>query len=96
MVKNRNQPKADPSVGAGLMIGNHGSKLAMSKATRQHLDIFWDLIDEVLNVMLFVLIGLEVVVLRLTGWHLLAGLAAVPLVLPARPSGPPPETSPSR
>ena len=69
---------------AGLMIGNHGRELAMSKNTREHLDTFWELIDEILNALLFVLIGLEVVVLRLTGWHLLAGLAAIPLVLLAR------------
>jgi CPA1 family monovalent cation:H+ antiporter len=69
---------------AGLMIGNHGRELAMSETTREHLDTFWELIDEILNAVLFVLIGLEVVILRLTDWHLLAGLAAVPLVLLAR------------
>jgi len=69
---------------AGLLIGNHGRRLAMSKEVREHLDTFWELIDEILNAVLFVLIGLEVLVLRLTGWYLLAGLIAIPLVLLAR------------
>ena len=43
---------------AGLMIGNHGRALAMSKTTREHLDTFWELLDEILNAVLFVLIGL--------------------------------------
>ena len=50
---------------AGLLIGNHGRLLAMSDRTRSHLDTFWELVDEVLNVVLFVLIGLEVLVLGL-------------------------------
>jgi len=69
---------------AGLLIGNHGRRLAMSEKTRHHLDIFWELIDEVLNAVLFVLIGLEVLVLVLTKAYLLAGLLLIPLVLLAR------------
>ena len=71
---------------AGLLIGNHGRRLAMSLRTREHLDTFWELIDEVLNAVLFVLIGLEVLVLREGfSWRsLLAGAVAVPLVLLAR------------
>ena len=69
---------------AGLLIGNHGRQFAMSAEVREHLDTFWELIDEILNAVLFVLIGLEVLVLRLTGWYLLAGLIAIPLVLLAR------------
>jgi CPA1 family monovalent cation:H+ antiporter len=49
---------------AGLLIGNHGRHLAMSKTTREYLDTFWELIDELLNAILFVLIGLEVLVLN--------------------------------
>jgi CPA1 family monovalent cation:H+ antiporter len=45
---------------AGLMIGNHGRELAMSDTTRRYLDMFWELIDEILNAVLFVLIGMEV------------------------------------
>ncbi|MCL4110121.1 UNVERIFIED_CONTAM: hypothetical protein GTU68_016870 [Idotea baltica] len=47
---------------AGLMIGNTGRRLAMSDTTRKHLDLFWELIDEVLNAVLFALIGIELIV----------------------------------
>jgi len=69
---------------AGLMIGNHGRRLAMSDTTRDHLDTFWELIDETLNAVLFVLIGLEMVVLTFTGNYLLAGALAIPMVLAIR------------
>ncbi len=69
---------------AGLMIGNHGRQLAMSDTTRDHLDKFWELIDEVLNAVLFVLIGLEVLILDISGQTLLLGLLAIPIVLLAR------------
>jgi len=69
---------------AGLMIGNHGRRLAMSDTTRRHLDTFWELIDETLNAVLFVLIGLEMVVLTFTGNYLLAGALAIPIVLAIR------------
>ena len=48
---------------AGLLIGNHGRKFAMSDKSREHLDNFWVLVDEILNAVLFVLIGMEVLVL---------------------------------
>jgi CPA1 family monovalent cation:H+ antiporter len=69
---------------AGLLIGNHGRSFAMSAKTREHLDGFWELVDEILNAVLFVLIGLEVMVLDSTGLELAAGLLAVPIVLVAR------------
>ncbi|WP_424948243.1 cation:proton antiporter [Candidatus Spongiihabitans sp.] len=69
---------------AGLLIGNHGRAYAMSIVTRQRLDNFWELLDEILNVVLFVLIGLEVLVLQFNGAYLLAGLLAIPLILLAR------------
>jgi len=69
---------------AGLLIGNLGRKGAMSDNTRQHLDTFWELVDEGLNAILFVLIGLEVLVLTLDGQYLTAGLLAIPMVLAAR------------
>ena len=69
---------------AGLLIGNHGRSFAMSVTTRQHLDVFWELIDEVLNSVLFVLIGLEVLVLTFKGTYLAAGVLAIPAVLLAR------------
>jgi len=49
---------------AGLMIGNDGRALAMSDTTRHHVDLFWELLDEMLNAVLFVLIGLEVIVIH--------------------------------
>lgn len=69
---------------AGLMIGNRGRSLAMSDTTRKHLDLFWELVDEVLNALLFAIIGLEVLVIAFTGKTLLLGLIAIPLVLLAR------------
>ncbi len=69
---------------AGLLIGNHGRLLAMSDTTREHLDTFWELVDEILNAVLFVLIGLEVLVLSMNPNGLGAGLLMIPLVLAAR------------
>ena len=51
---------------AGVLIGNHGRRLAMSDTTREHLDTFWELVDEILNALLFILIGLEILVLTFT------------------------------
>jgi CPA1 family monovalent cation:H+ antiporter len=59
---------------AGLLIGNHGRRFAMSQTTREHLDTFWELVDEILNAFLFVFIGLEVLVLTFRRDLLLAGL----------------------
>jgi len=69
---------------AGLIIGNHGRRDAMSNKTREHLDMFWKLIDEILNALLFVLIGLEVLVLEFHVDTLIAGLISIVLVLVAR------------
>lgn len=69
---------------AGLLIGNQGRMFAMSSHSREHLDTFWELIDEILNAVLFVLIGLEVLILPFTQDVLLAGLALIPLVLLSR------------
>ncbi len=69
---------------AGLLIGNHGRLFGMSEKTRAHLDVFWELVDEILNAVLFVLIGLEVLVLTFTKQYLLVSLLIIPLVLFAR------------
>jgi CPA1 family monovalent cation:H+ antiporter len=69
---------------AGLVIGNHGRLLAMSETTREHLDSFWELVDEVFNAVLFVLIGLEILLLSYRGEYLLATIAIIPAVLLAR------------
>ena len=69
---------------AGLLIGNRGRLLAMSDPVREHLDTFWELVDEILNAVLFVLIGLEVLVLTFTRQYFIAGLVLIPLLLLAR------------
>ena len=69
---------------AGILIGNRGRLLAMSDTTREHLDTFWAVIDEILNAVLFVLIGLELLVLDFTPRYLWAILLAIPVVLGAR------------
>ncbi|MEB8430915.1 sodium:proton antiporter [Cocleimonas sp. KMM 6892] len=69
---------------AGLLIGNSGRKFAMSDKTREHLDNFWELIDEILNAVLFVLIGLEVLVLTFDTTAVIAGLIMIPVVLAIR------------
>lgn len=69
---------------AGLFIGNRGPQRAMSDLTQRYLFGFWTLVDEMLNAVLFLLIGLEVLVLRLDpslGW---LPLLAIPVVLAAR------------
>ena len=48
---------------AGLLIGNQGTSLAMSETTRMHVETFWELVDEILNSVLFLLIGLKIVFL---------------------------------
>jgi CPA1 family monovalent cation:H+ antiporter len=69
---------------AGLLIGNRGRTLAMSERTRERLDSFWELMDEFLNAVLFVIIGAEIIIITITANYLLAGLIAIPLVLLVR------------
>ncbi|MGE3691003.1 MAG: cation:proton antiporter [Novosphingobium sp.] len=69
---------------AGLFIGNAGFAHAMSDQTRDYVIKFWELIDEVLNAVLFLLIGLEVVLISRQPNLLLFGAAAIPLALVAR------------
>ena len=69
---------------AGLLIGNLAREGVWSAQTLRYVDAFWELVDEVLNAALFVLIGLEVMVLKMTGPIFFAGLLAIPLVLAAR------------
>lgn len=68
----------------GLFIGNHGVKYGMSEKTRSHLLPFWELLDELLNLVLFALIGLVVVSLVFQPSYLMAGLMTIPMVLLAR------------
>lgn len=69
---------------AGIFIGNHGVAFAMSEKTRKHLLDFWELLDEILNSLLFLLIGLEVLVVRVDLVSAEAALLAIPIVLLAR------------
>jgi CPA1 family monovalent cation:H+ antiporter len=69
---------------AGLLIGSHGRSFAMSEETRAHLDEFWQLVDELLNAVLFVLMGLEMLVLEFRWKYLAAGMIAIPVALATR------------
>ncbi len=69
---------------AGLFVGNQGREFAMTEKTREHVDTFWELIDEILNVVLFLLIGLELLVLPIERRWLVAGVLVIPIVLAAR------------
>ncbi|WP_201574061.1 sodium:proton antiporter [Psychrobacter sp. H8-1] len=68
----------------GLMLGNQGREWAMSDETRNYIDLFWELIDEILNAILFVLIGLEVVMIAYSGSLFVAGGLAIIIALLAR------------
>lgn len=69
---------------AGLFIGNRGVQFAMSETTREHVQKFWSLLDEILNSVLFLIIGFEVIALRFTGEIVLLTVLAIPVVLAAR------------
>lgn len=69
---------------AGVIIGNHGRKHAMSEQTRKHIDLFWEVIDELLNILLFLLIGMEMITMRVDSTLILAGLACIVIALLAR------------
>jgi len=69
---------------AGLFIGNRGRRFAMSDEVRSALDHVWSFLDEALNAVLFLLIGLEVLAVRFEGSHLLAAVLVIPLALGAR------------
>lgn len=68
----------------GLIVGNQGRSYAMSEQTEKNLDMFWELIDEILNAVLFVLIGLEVVLINFTGSLITTGLMVIVLTLLSR------------
>ncbi len=69
---------------AGLFIGNHGKRFAMSQTTRAHIETFWSMLDELLNSLLFLAIGFEVIAVTITGQIVGAGLIAIVVVLLAR------------
>lgn len=69
---------------AGLIIGNHGRAIAMSDTTRRYVDMFWELLDEILNATLFVLIGMEVLLIAFSAGEIVAAALAVVVTLFAR------------
>ncbi len=72
------------AVASGLIVGGRARRLAMSPLTRDNVDKFWELADDILNVVLFLLMGLELLVLSWNRNYLYAGLLAIPAVLLAR------------
>ncbi len=71
-------------VAAGLLIGNYGKKVAMSALTKDYLTKFWELIDEILNAILFLFIGFELLLIRDFRTYWLISVAAIFVVLFAR------------
>jgi CPA1 family monovalent cation:H+ antiporter len=69
---------------AGLLVGNHGKRLAMSETTTDHVEKFWSLIDGILNAVLFLLIGLEVFAIQFNLTYLICGLVIIPTLLAIR------------
>jgi CPA1 family monovalent cation:H+ antiporter len=69
---------------AGLLIGNQGRQFAMSDRTRERLTLFWELVDEILNSLLFVLMGIELLAVSFARKYILAGAAAIPVALASR------------
>ncbi len=72
-------------VTAGLIVGNDTNReTSMSQITEQYVDKFWELVDILLNTILFVLIGMEMLLLTFIKSYILAGIIAIPLLLIAR------------
>lgn len=72
------------AVCAGLLIGDIGAKHGMSAKTREYVDAFWVLIDEILNAVLFLLIGFEVFAVQLEQSFLITGVMSIALALVGR------------
>jgi len=72
-------------VTAGLFVGNDTVReTSMSKITEQYVDKFWELTDVLLNTILFVMIGMEILVLTFNNHYILAGFLTIPILLLAR------------
>jgi len=72
-------------VTAGLIVGNDTVRSAsMSEITEKYVDKFWELIDILLNAVLFVLIGMEMLLLVFESTYIIAGLIAIPVILACR------------
>jgi len=71
-------------VTVGIFIASNKHKIFSSVATRKHLSSFWEMIDELLNAILFLLIGAEILLVNFSVWQLVVALLAIPLVLLTR------------
>lgn len=71
-------------VAAGILIGNHGKKYAMSATTAEYVDKFWEMLNEILNAILFVLIGMELLIIEMRMEYYLIGAIAIVLILAVR------------
>ncbi|SFI26775.1 cation:proton antiporter [Halpernia frigidisoli] len=69
---------------AGIFIGNRGRDVGMSSITEEYIDKFWEMLDEILNAVLFLLIGLELLVIKFENIYILIGIIAIFVVLFAR------------
>ncbi|MDO7663268.1 MAG: sodium:proton antiporter [Planktomarina temperata] len=72
------------AVCAGLLIGDEMTAHAMTQKTRDYVDAFWKLLDEILNAILFLMIGSEVFAIAFSIGAITAGLLAIGLSLLAR------------
>lgn len=71
-------------VSAGLIIGNHGRNFGMTEEARQRLDVFWELLDDIFNAVLFLLMGLVLVIIPVSEMTVILGLLAILTVLAGR------------
>lgn len=69
---------------AGLLMSDRARMFAMSDVTRQYVDMFWEILDEVFNAVLFILIGLEVLAISFERSYIIAGIIAIVVVLVSR------------
>ncbi len=69
---------------AGIFIGNRGREVGMSRITEEYIDKFWEMLDEILNAVLFLLIGLELLVINFENIYIFIGIIAIFVVLFAR------------
>ena len=72
------------AVCAGLLIGDVGARHGMSAETRRYVDAFWKLVDEILNAVLFLMIGVEVFAVAFGPDHLVTGVLAIGLAFAGR------------
>jgi CPA1 family monovalent cation:H+ antiporter len=68
-------------VTAGIFIASNKNKIFQSKSNQQHLESFWEIIDELLNAVLFLLIGFEILLVNFSWWLIIAAIITIPLIL---------------